>query len=73
VMPCLIGFHGAATTFEESHLGKIEFLGKEVWPRSLYEAQVSLREETEPSWMLRAKKSWIQYLKKGYFDARTLQ
>ena len=73
VMPYLIGFHGVATTFEESHLGRIEFLGKEVWPKSLYQAQVTLREGTEPGWMTKAKKSWDDSRDKGFFDAVTLK
>jgi len=68
VMPYLIGFHGAATTFDESHVGKLEFLGKEVWPKSLYEAQVTLREGSEPLWMSKAKKSWEEYRSKGFFE-----
>jgi hypothetical protein len=68
VMPYLIGFHGAATTFDESHVGKMELPGQEVWPKSLYEAQVTLREGSEPAWMSKAKKSWEEYRSKGSFD-----
>jgi hypothetical protein len=67
VKPYLIGFHGAKTTFQESHLGRIEFLGQEVWPKSLYEAQITLREGIEPQWIARAKKAWEAYLKSGIF------
>jgi len=72
VMPYLIGFHGAATTFEQSHVGRMEFLGQEVWPKSLFEAQVTLREGSEPPWMTKAKKTWEEYRLKGYFDPRPL-
>ena len=68
VMPYLIGFHGAATTFDQSHVARLELLGQEVWPKSLYEAQVTLREGTEPAWMTEAKKSWEEYRSKGFFE-----
>lgn len=69
VMPYLIGFHGVATTFEESHVGRLECLGREVWPKSLYEAQVTLREGIESTWMTKAEKSWEDYRQKGFFAA----
>lgn len=63
VKPNLIGFHGAASTFEEDSLGIFESLGTPVSPESLYQSQLKTRLGKEPEWLLRAINDWVDLKK----------
>lgn len=58
IMPIVVGYHGAATTFDESQIEAIESLGTPVDPESLYEAQLALRLGKKPAWIDAARKEW---------------
>jgi len=64
VKPNIIGWQGTST-FVQSTLGLFESYGKAVTPESLYEAQLTLRLGTLPTWINSAKKEWANYLLKG--------
>jgi len=52
---CIVGFHGAATTFKPEQLKYSESIGQPVEPESLYEAQLKLRLKKLPDWVLKLK------------------
>jgi hypothetical protein len=53
--PVIAGFMGNGTTFKEAQLAAIEGLGELVSPVSLYEAQLKLRLNKLPDWLLKTK------------------
>ncbi len=53
--PIIVGFHGAATTFKAGQVKYLESLGREVFPESLYEAQLKLRLGKLPVWIEKLK------------------
>ncbi len=58
VMPIIVGFHsntGSTTSFFADQVTIDESHGKQVYPESLYEAQLKLRLGTTPSWLLKLK------------------
>lgn len=58
INPLVVGFHGAASTFNVSHLQGLESLGTMVAPESLYEAQLEHRLGSAPAWIAPAKREW---------------
>lgn len=53
--PVIVGFHGAAITFDETQIKRLESQGKAVEPSSLYEAQLKLRLGYVPGWLTSLK------------------
>lgn len=51
VMPIVVGYHGAGTTFLEDQLQQLESLGRPVAPESLFEAQLAHRLGGLPNWV----------------------
>lgn len=49
--PIVVGFHGAAVTFDESQMTRNESCGSAVEPYSLYEAQLRRRLGVVPAWL----------------------
>lgn len=49
--PVIVGFHGAAVTFDESQTKRLSSNGTPVTPESLYEAQLSKRLGYVPAWL----------------------
>ena len=64
VNPIIVGLHGSKTTFNEANLGYLESLGKEVFPESLYEAQLKFRLKKTPKWVKKTLKEWCKIEKK---------
>ena len=50
--PIVVGFHGEATTFDESQMKLNSSNGIPVYPQSLYEAQLKNRLGFVPAWLL---------------------
>ena len=59
VLPIIVGLHGNASTFKESHLQLIESRGKPVSPKSLFESQLSLRLGELPAFLKSIKQEWM--------------
>ena len=53
--PVIVGFHGAAITFDETQIKRLESQGKAVEPSSLYEAQLKRRLGYVPGWLTSLK------------------
>lgn len=58
VLPIIVGHHGKASTFNESHLQLIESKGQPVSPKSLFESQLSLRLGKLPSFINTIQREW---------------
>ncbi|MDP0498495.1 MAG: chondroitinase-B domain-containing protein [Verrucomicrobiota bacterium JB022] len=61
LFPIIAGFHGAATTFETDDLQVLESLGTPVEPESLFEAQLTDRQGSVPSFMSTWAAEWTQW------------
>lgn len=62
--PIVVGFHGAASTFDATKLEAIESMGTPVEPESLFEAQLAKRLGSLPPWVDEAKQQW-EIIKNG--------
>jgi hypothetical protein len=58
VNPTIVGLHGSKTTLEEKNIGYLESLGTQVFPESLYEAQLKHRLGKTPKWVSNTLKEW---------------
>ncbi|TXD46767.1 DUF4955 domain-containing protein [Polaribacter sp. IC073] len=58
VNPNVVGLHGSKTTLEEKNVGYLESLGTQVFPASLYEAQLEHRLGKVPKWICKSLKEW---------------
>ncbi|MFB9058244.1 DUF4955 domain-containing protein [Mariniflexile ostreae] len=58
VNPTIVGLHGSKTTLNEAHVGYLESLGTQVFPESLYEAQLKHRLGKTPKWICKSLKEW---------------
>jgi hypothetical protein len=58
VNPTIVGLHGSKTTFKKENIGYLESLGKQVFPESLYEAQLEYRLGKTPKWICKSLKEW---------------
>lgn len=65
VKPFIVGYHGKPTTFLAKSCEIIESHGRPVLPKSLYEEQLKLRLNKIPGWIVKARKEYKFFTKKG--------
>jgi hypothetical protein len=64
VNPTVVGLHGSKTTLEEKNIGYLESLGTQVFPASLYEAQLKHRLGKAPKWIFESLEEWKEIISK---------
>ena len=58
LQPIIVGFHGDPATFNQNNVQVLESNGSQVYPESLFEAQLEYRLRTIPDWLNDLRTQW---------------